>query len=350
VELLRSQLHATVASQDAKDFWNSATRLRQLLIHSVEKSQSDSLLLSGGLDTSIVATLASKSNPQLRAFTVVLRDFTSPDLYYSKLISLKLGLGQELIEATLDDIENSLPEVIGVLRSFDPMEIRNSVAVFLGLKKAKSQGYSRVLTGDAADELFAGYSFVTNLEKEKALSTLHRLWEVMHFSSIPLASSLGIKALLPFLDSEVKKFATTEIPLEFLVSGQTDHSEGEAFGKFILRKAFEDQLPREIAWRKKTPIEFGSGTTFLPKIYATEINAQEFHEKKRKYLESDKVRLRDPEQLHYYEIYRRVVGPPAPDLANRSCPACTSNVPDWADFCTICGEYPILFPLKSKNA
>jgi asparagine synthase (glutamine-hydrolysing) len=343
-------LHAAVASQDVKDFWHSVARLKQLLIRSVEKSQGDSILLSGGLDTSIVAVLASKSNPNLRAFTVVLKDFTSPDLQYSKLISSRLGLGQEIIEATLDDIENSLPEVIRILRSFDPMEIRNSVAVFLGLRKAKSQGYSRVLAGDAADELFAGYSFVANLEKEKALSKLHHLWEVMHFSSISLATSLGIEALLPFLDNEVKKFATTEIPFEFLVSDQRDHSAGEVFGKFILRKAFEDQLPPEIAWRKKTPIEFGSGTTFLPKIYASKIDAQELHEKKRKYLQSDKVRLRDPEQLHYYEIYRRVVGPPAPDLTKRSCPACTSNVPDWTDFCTICGEYPILFPLKSKNA
>jgi asparagine synthase (glutamine-hydrolysing) len=322
-------------------FLEAGRQTRQLLIRSIEKSDGDSILLSGGLDTNIIAALASKSNPKPRAFTVVLKDFTSPDLQYSKLISSRLGLGQDVIEAILDDIENSLPEVIGIFRSFDPMEVRNSVAVFLGLRKAKAQGYSRVLTSDAADELFAGYSFVTKLEREKAISTLHHLWEVMHFSSISLASSLGIEALLPFLDDEVKKFATTEIPFEFLVGEQRDQSTGELFGKFILRKAFDNELPPEVVWRKKTPIEFGSGTTFLPKVYASKIDSQEFNEKKRKYLESDKVRFRDPEQLHYYEIFRSALGPPTPDLAKRSCPACTSNVPDSADFCTICGEYPI---------
>jgi asparagine synthase (glutamine-hydrolysing) len=338
---LWSQLHAALATHDSGNFSHSAYRLRQLLVQSVEQSRGDSILLSGGLDTSIVAAIASRSNSRLQAFTVLLKDFPSPDLHYSKLISSKLNLGQEIIQASLEDIENSLPEVITTLGSFDPMEIRNSVAVFLGLKRAQSQGYSRVLTGDAADELFAGYSFVKSLQKEEALPKLQQLWQVMHFSSMPLADSLNILALLPFLDPEVKTFATTEIPFEFLVGRNETSDSGELFGKFILRKAFEDSLPPEIVWRTKTPIEFGSGTTCLPKIYSAKISSGEFEEKKETYLEQDHVRLRDPEQLHYYEIYRKSLGPPAPDFSKRTCPACTSNVPDPANFCTICGEYPI---------
>ncbi len=341
LELLRGKLHATLTGQDSESFWATAFKLRHLLEKSIKNSQGDSILLSGGLDTSIVAAIASQSNPDLRGFTVVLKGFPSPDLHYSKLISYKLSLGQDIVETRLEDIEDSLPEVISILGSFDPMEIRNSVAAFLGLKRARSQGYSRVLTGDAADELFAGYSFVKNLKKEEAFPKLQYLWRVMHFSSIPLADSLGIHALLPFLDPRVKDFATTQIPFEYLVGRNEGSDSDEIFGKFILRKAFEDILPPEIAWRTKTPIEFGSGTTFLPQVYSEEISTEEFGEKKKLYLERDQVRLRDKEQLHYYEIYREELGPPSPDLSKRSCPACTSNVPDMTNFCTICGEYPI---------
>jgi asparagine synthase (glutamine-hydrolysing) len=340
MELLWSQLLSTLAGRDSESFRLTASRLRQLVTESVEDCRGDSILLSGGLDTSIVAAIASKSNPKLQAFTVVLKGHPSPDLHYSRVISSEFRLGQEVIEASLDDIENVLPEVIRTLGSFDPMEIRNSVATFLGLLKAKSRGYPRVLTGDAADELFAGYSFVKNLREEEAVPKLHHLWEVMHFSSIPLASSLGMHALLPFLDPNVKDFAI-KIPYKFLVGRNDASGSEELFGKFILRKAFEDLLSPEIVWRTKTPIEFGSGTTFLPKIYAGKISMEEFNEKRNHYLEIDKVRLRDPEQLHYYGIYRKQLGLPAPDLSKRMCPACTSNVPQNANFCTICGEYPI---------
>ena len=330
-------MHPAVISEENSDLSEAASALRQLLARVVKNYGGDSILLSGGLDTSIIAELASKTNPHLQAFTVLLKDFPSPDRHYSKLVSSKLGIGQDLIEASLDDVESALPEVIKVLRSFDPMEIRNSTAIFLGLQRAKSEGYSRVLTGDAADELFAGYNFATKLPKMEALPKLHHLWEVMHFSSIPLAESFEIKTLLPFLDDEVRKFATSELPFEFLVRTKDD----EIFGKFILRIAFEDLLPSEIVWRKKTPIEYGSGTTVLSQIYSGKIDGSEFEEKKRRYLETDHVRLRDPEQLHYYEIYRKEFGVITSDQTRRICPACTSNLPERANFCTTCGEFPV---------
>lgn len=333
-------MHATV-TQNTKGFTNTAAALRQLVIHSVEEKRGDSILLSGGFDTSVVAAIACRTNEDLGGYTVVLKDFPAPDLNFSKMIAAKLDIGQELLEVTLEDVEDSIPQVIRILRSFDPMEVRNSVPIYLGLTRAKSEGYSRVLTGDAADELFAGYSFVTSLPKDQALIKLHHLWTVMHFSSIPLAASLEIKALLPFLDEEVKQFAMSEIPFEFLV-GVNNVLGGPLFGKFILRKAFEDMLPSEITWRKKTPIEFGSGTTVLPEIYKSKIDALEFANRRKWYLESDKVRIRDEEQFHYYEIYRREFnGPPESDPSRRACPACRANVGDSANFCTTCGEYPI---------
>lgn len=315
----------------------TSSRLKELLYSSVQDGNGDSILLSGGLDTSIIVTIATSLDQKIHAFTVILKDSPAPDLDFSKMLAGKFGIRHDIIEVNFNEIESSLPKVIKTLKSFDPMEVRNSVTVFLGLERAESKGFQRVLTGDAADELFAGYSFVNSLQKAEAQAKLKHLWEVMHFSSIPLARSLEIKAILTFLDERVRDFAMKEIPFEYLVGKR----EGQVFGKYLLRKAFESKLPEEIVWRKKTPIEYGSGTTILPQFYSMKILNDEFSEKKRRYFESDGERLRDKEQLHYYEIYRNAFGPPAPDRSRRVCSACNSNITNLATFCTACGEYPI---------
>ena len=271
---------------------------------------------------------------------MILKGAPSPDLEYSKLISSRFQIPHLVHSIDLSELEDLLPEVIGVLKSFDPMEIRNSVAVYIGMKRARLDGCSKIMTGDAADELFAGYSFVFKQTEEKARVTLSHLWEVMHFSSVPLARSLGMAAQLPFLHPDVKELAINGVDFSFLTGKREDS--GEIFGKYVLRKAFEDMLPPDIVWRTKTPIEYGSGTTVLPRWYSQAIKDAEFASEKKKHFEQDGVRLRDKEQLKYYEIYRSVLGPPVPkDRNQRACPACTSNVPDSATFCTTCGEYPI---------
>ena len=318
-----------------------AFELRERVVQAVSETMGDSILLSGGLDTSIVASVAKSVlliSGEFKAFTVILKGAPSPDLEFSKMISSHLNIPQQIVIVDIAHIESELPGVISVLKSFDPMEIRNSVVSYIGMKKASSQGYSRIMTGDASDELFGGYNFVFKRPEDKAREILIHLWEVMHFSSIPLARSLGMEASLPFLHSAVKEFAIHEIDFQQLVGKHGD----EVFGKYILRTAFEDLLPCEITWRTKTPIEYGSGTTILPELYSQSIKDSEFEEKRRDYFRKDGVRLRDKEQLKYYEIFRQVLGPPVTEDHNqRTCPACTSNVPDRATFCTTCGEYPI---------
>lgn len=318
-----------------------ALELRNRVIHAVTETLGDSILLSGGLDTSIIAAVVAsvlKAKRNFKAYTISLKGAPSPDLECSKLVSSRFGLAHQIDTIDISELENELPEVIRVLKSFDPMEIRNSVVAYIGMKKARFDGYSKVMTGDASDELFAGYNFVFKESEEKAKKILFHLWEVMHFSSIPLASSLGMEAKIPFLHPDVKEYAMHNIDFRLLI-GQKGN---QMLGKYILRKAFENLLPEEITWRAKTPIEYGSGTTVLPKIYSQIISDSEFNEKKKKYLKSDEVRLRDKEQLKYYEIFRSVIGPPiAKNNNQRACPACTSNVPEGATFCTTCGEYPI---------
>jgi asparagine synthase (glutamine-hydrolysing) len=319
------------------NFEEISSRLRELLYSSIQNGIGDSILLSGGLDTSIIAAMTPTYDKKIQAFTLIMNDSPATDLVYSKIVAEKFGFEHEIIMVDFDEIEMILPEAIKVLRSFDPMEVRNSVAIFLCMKMAESRGFTRVLTGDGADELFAGYDFVISHQKTESQTILSHLWEVMHFSSIPLARSLGIEAILPYLDEKVRDFAMQKIPFEYLVG----ESGGQTFGKYILRKAFENMLPEEIVWRKKTPIEHGSGTTILPMLYSKRMSNDEFSEKKRRIFESDGVRIRDKEQLHYYEFYRNEFGPPGANSSGRICPACNSKILKLTTFCVTCGEYPI---------
>jgi asparagine synthase (glutamine-hydrolysing) len=249
----------------------------------------------------------------------------------------RLGLNHTIRIFNEDELYDAIPMVVKTLRSFDPMEIRNSVTIYVGLKAAKDNGICTVMTGDGCDELFAGYSFFFGMGKEKLDSELEKIWRVMTFSSVPLAEVLGMEARLPYLDPDIKDFAM-KLDSRYKVGTES----GQVYGKWILRKAFEGILPREIAWRIKTPIEFGSGTTTLPDFFNRKISDICFDEKRRRYLTEDGVKIRDKEQLFYYEVYRSVMGVPRPTIVEgKICPQCNSNVPEGSTYCRTCGAYPI---------
>jgi asparagine synthase (glutamine-hydrolysing) len=164
-----------------------------------------SLLLSGGLDTSIIAHVVSQER-KIRCYTVFFPYGRTPDIYYARLTARKLG-PECNAKLPVSRLQERLADTIRILKTFDPMEIRNSVAVFHGLSLAHSEGFTKVMTGDAADELFAGYSFTFNLEQAEMMGKLRELCQVMHFSSQPMANALGIAASLPYLDQKVLEFA-----------------------------------------------------------------------------------------------------------------------------------------------
>lgn len=312
------------------------SEVRSLLEKAVARKLGDGILLSGGLDTSVLAVLASKY-AHLKAFTIAFQEAPAPDIEYATLMAKYLGLKHTVRFFNEGELYGAIPAVVKTLRSFDPMEVRNSVTIYVGLRTARENGARSVITGDGCDELLAGYSFLFNLEKEKLKLELRKLWEVMSFSSVPLAEALGIEARLPYLDLEFKSFAMKLDP-RYKVGTE----KGQVYGKWILRKAFEGLLPEEIVWRVKTHIEYGSGTTVLPNFFNSKISDAEFHEKRGKYLAEDKVTIRDKEQLFYYEVYRAEVGIPHPtDIKGKICPQCNSSVPNRAMYCRTCGAYPI---------
>lgn len=324
-----------------------AAELRDLLEKSVKKNLTEDMLFSGGIDTSILATILSKY-VRIRGFTCAFKQANALDIKYAKLMAKRLNMEHYMNPFDEDQVFEAIPDVVKVLESFDPMEVRNSITITIGLKFAKSHGSTRLITGDGADELFAGYHMYYRHvgDKEKLSAMLKKMWDIMAFSSVPLGKSMGIEVRAPFLDPEVKKFAMNMDPRY-----NVQEERGEVWGKWILRKAYEDVLPPEVRWRDKNPIEVGSGTTILPKFMAQKISDSEFAAKKKKILETDHVTIRDKEQLIYYEAYRDVVGVPHPEDPNaRTCPQCNSNVPENAVVCKTCGAYPITASGRSITA
>jgi asparagine synthase (glutamine-hydrolysing) len=295
-------------------------------------------LLSGGLDTSILAAVTASRGRKLFAVSVAVSDGPCTDEPFATRIAAKFTRELRIIRPSLRRLLEFMPEVVKVLQTFDPIELRNSVVAYVALQAAKDCGHSTCLTGDAADELFAGYSFMFNKHPEQLPDYIRFLNSVMQFTSIPLAASLGGRAELPYLTSEIRDFA-----LSLRTNQLVGEMNGKCFGKKILRQAFQDMLPPDIVWRIKTPIEYGSGSTAMPQLAAGALSDSDFEQARHRAQEQDGVQLRDKEQCLYYQMYREIFPPSSQrEGGAKRCLACKGPV-EHLDmrFCRICGAYPI---------
>ena len=298
-----------------------AREIRTRLKHAVDEAGADGLLLSGGLDSSILASL----NSHVSAFTVTLEPH-GEDEEYAKILTRTIHVKYHHRMIGIEEALHSIPTVIGILKSFDPA-IPNDIATYFGLKLAKEKGVKSVMTGDGSDELFAGYSFMLDLPDLEAY--IQGLSGKMSFSSSILGRKMGIQIKQPYLSGEMIELAS-KIPRDLKI-----RTEGKKkCGKWILRKAFEDFLPPSIIWQNKRPLEYGSGTTRLRRIISEKISDEEFEEKSRAY----SVRFMSKEHLFYYQIYREVIGEiPAPEEGQAPCVGCGAGIQKEAKHCRTCG-------------
>jgi len=293
-------------------------QLRNKLKEAVERNRTEDMLLSGGVDTSILAFIARPGT----GFTVALKDSPASDLSYSEQLSKLLGIKHKKMEFTTEEALANLPEVIKILKTFD-LALHNDIAMYLALKLAGESGVSSVMTGDGADELFAGYSYMAELPPEALERYIRRLSQNWHFSSGYLGKALGIEIRQPFLDEDFVRFALGISP-ELKVK--------DGVGKYILRKSFEDLIPSELVWRRKEPIEYGSGFTKLHEIIHNMVTNGEFQSARK----DVDIKFINKEHLFYWRIYNQVVGkiPKARD-DEVSCPCCGAAMGRY--HCRTCG-------------
>jgi asparagine synthase (glutamine-hydrolysing) len=298
--------------------------LKHKLETAVNCKLGDGLLLSGGLDSSILALFA----PHVKCFTVTLESF-GDDLRYAQMVARMLNLELHHKIISVEEALSIIPELIRIIASFDPA-LPNDLAIYFGLKLARDYGCKTVMTGDGGDELFAGYDYMFELD---LADYIPKLVQNMYFSSNTISESLGLSVNQPYLEREFMKFALRLEP-----TLKVKMMNGKKWGKWILRKTFESSLPIEIVWRRKVPIEYGAGTTQLRGVIESKIPDDEFNARRQYY----GVNFRSKEHLYYYEIYRAVVGEiPAPSRDEKVCKDCGAGVNPRSNHCKICGGFPV---------
>lgn len=309
--------------------------IKAMILQATRNCKSDSLALSGGLDSSILASCIG--DEKIKTFALIAKDFSSTDLVYAQLIAKTKHLQLDVITPDTGELLSAIEQTIKILKVFNPIEIRNNVVIYLTMKTAKESGCKSIMTGDGADELFAGYNFFKRLSGKELDKDLERIWSIMHYPSLSIAQSIGIALHTPFLDEKVSEYAK-KIPSNLKIHEEN----GKKYGKWILRKAFENSLPNSIVWREKAAMQDGSGTSGLTSFFDTLISESVFLEKSKHYTNKEKVNLTSKESLYYYEIYRKYFDmPSALGKSESSCPNCSYSIPKNSHFCRMCGSYPI---------
>jgi len=307
-------------------------KLYELLKESCNHCSSNTISLSGGLDSTIIAYLLKEKNPS--GIAVIARDFISTDLTYCQMAAKQLHIPLTIHSVNTAEILGAIEETIKILKNFNDIEIRNNVVMYMAIKWVKEQGGSGIITGDGADELFAGYSFLVNKPIDQIDKEIQRIWSVMHFPTQKIGKALGVKIESPFLDKKIIEFAKN-IPVDLKVRNEGD----TRYGKWLLRKTFERKIPPQIAWREKSPMQDGAGTVGLTSLFGSIVDDAKFEEKKKDIEHSDKVIIRTKESMHYYEIFKKMFGSPCGN-AERTCPYCKHEVEN-SKFCRMCGAFPI---------
>ena len=309
--------------------------LYSILEEVISNCKSNWISLSGGLDSSIISHFIKNRNPN--SLAIITKDFLGADLTYSQIISKHLNIPLEICYVSTAQILDGIKNTIKILKNFNDIEIRNSVVMYMSLEALHRKNVKTVLTGDGADEIFAGYNFLLDKPKDEINDELKRIKKIMHFSSQEIAKTFGIEVESPFLNNRVIDFADS-----ISVSMKVNNKHEKVFGKWILRKTFETHLPESIVWREKSPMQDGAGTVGLTKLFESIISDEIFSKKTEKIKKDDGVTIRSKESLHYYEIFREKFDPPMRTNSNQNvCNDCGSEIKKNAKFCRMCGRFPI---------
>ena len=255
----------------------SVDAIRQALKDSVRRQlMSDvpyGVLLSGGLDSSVVSAIAERFSehriedggqtraywPRLHSFAVGLEG--APDLAKARLVAEHIGTVHHEIHYTVQEGLDALRDVIYYIETYDVTTVRASTPMYLLARVIRSMGIKMVLSGEGADEVFGGYLYFHKApsardfheETVRKLSKLH-LYDCLRANKS--LSAWGVEGRVPFLDKEFLDVAMSLDPEAKMCPGQT-------IEKQILREAFADMLPAEVAWRQKEQFSDGVGYAWI---------------------------------------------------------------------------------------
>ncbi|MBR4129876.1 MAG: asparagine synthase B [Bacteroidaceae bacterium] len=231
------------------------------------------VLLSGGLDSSVVSAIAEKfsehrieDNSQTRAYWPRLHSFAvglkgAPDLEKARLVAEHIGTVHHEINYTIQEGLDAIRDVIYFIETYDVTTVRASTPMYLLARVIKSMGIKMVLSGEGADEIFGGYLYFHKAPNAKAFheETVRKLGKLYLYDCLRANKSLsawGVEGRVPFLDKEFLDVAMRTNPEAKMCPGQT-------IEKRIVREAFADMLPEAVAWRQKEQFSDGVGYSWI---------------------------------------------------------------------------------------
>ncbi|MCG8762340.1 asparagine synthase B [Tenacibaculum finnmarkense] len=263
--------------QAVKDNETSISQVKEALEAAVHRQlMSDvpyGVLLSGGLDSSVISAIAKKYSqkriesddtsaawyPQLHSFSVGLEG--SPDLAAAQKVADHIGTVHHEIKFTIQEGLDAIKDVIYNIETYDITTIRSSTPMYLMARVIKSMGVKMVLSGEGADEIFGGYLYFHKAPNAEEFheETVRKLDKLHMYDCLRANKSLmawGIEGRVPFLDKEFMDVAMRINPQDKMINGQR-------MEKWVIRKAFEDMLPESVAWRQKEQFSDGVGYDWI---------------------------------------------------------------------------------------
>ena len=231
------------------------------------------VLLSGGLDSSVISAIAEKysamrieDNSQTKAYWPRLHSFAvglkgAPDLAKAKLVADHIGTVHHEINYTIQEGLDAIRDVIYFIETYDVTTVRASTPMYLLARVIKSMGIKMVLSGEGADEIFGGYLYFHKAPDAKAFheETVRKLSKLYLYDCLRANKSLsawGVEGRVPFLDKEFLDVAMRTNPEAKMCPGKT-------MEKKIVREAFASMLPQEVAWRQKEQFSDGVGYSWI---------------------------------------------------------------------------------------
>jgi asparagine synthase (glutamine-hydrolysing) len=296
------------------------------------------VLLSGGLDSSVVSAVARKYAsrriegdgsekawwPRLHSFAVGLKG--SPDLAAARRVADHIGTVHHEVHFTIQEGLDAIQDVIYHIETYDVTTIRASTPMYLLARVIRSMGIKMVLSGEGADEIFGGYLYFHKAPDAQSLheETVRKLDKLHLYDCLRANKSLaawGVEGRVPFLDKEFMDVAMQLNP-EDKLSGLNGRME-----KWILRKAFEDLLPESVAWRQKEQFSDGVGYSWidtLRELANTQVSDEEFARA------SERFPINPPmtkEEYHYRSIFAELFPSDAAAKTVPSVPSVACSTP-----------------------
>ena len=331
----RDWMRGVTRPQSELSYGQAVEEIRQSLMGAVKRQlMSDvpyGVLLSGGLDSYVISAIAEKFAshrvedgsktqawwPRLHSFAVGLKG--APDLAKAKLVADRIGTVHHEINYTIQEGLDAIRDVIYFIETYDVTTVRASTPMYLLARVIKSMGIKMVLSGEGADEIFGGYLYFHKAPSPEEFhkETVRKLSKLYMYDCLRANKSLaawGVEGRVPFLDKEFLDVAMTIDPSYKMCPGKT-------IEKKVVRDAFTDMLPAEIAWRQKEQFSDGVGYSWIDTL--KEITASAVSDEQMAHA-AERFPINPPQNKEEY-YYRSIFAEHFPsDSAARSVPSVPS--------------------------